>query len=106
MSKQGWFFVGFVKDHEYRQATQIAESYKCKVRGDFYSSQAFFINNAFRVSSIRNKLWGHRWATSCDWLAENPDKADFDPAVKVKAKPRKTRGTVKEKKVKTVVDRP
>ena len=100
MSKQDWYFVGFVKDHEYRQARQIAESYKCKVKGDIYSSTAFFVNSAFRVSSIRNKLWGHRWATSCDWLSENPGMENFDPAAKVKRPPRKTRGTVKGNKVK------
>ena len=102
MSKQDWFFVGFVKDHEYKQARQIAESYKCKCKGDIYSSQAFFVDSAFRVSSIRNKLWGHRWATSSEWLSENPGMENFDPTVKVKQKPR---GTVKRNKVKTVVDK-
>tara|TARA_R100000700_G_scaffold40878_1_gene58206 strand:+ start:1553 stop:1861 length:309 start_codon:yes stop_codon:yes gene_type:complete len=99
--KQDWFFVGFVKDDEYNHATQIAESYKCKIKGDFYSDKALFVDNSFRVSSIRNKLWGHRWATSCDWLAENPDLASFDPNVKIKTTPRKTRGTVKVIKPKT-----
>ena len=103
MNKQDWYFVGFVKDHEYKQARQIAESYKCKCKGDIYSAQAFFVDSAFRVSSIRNKLWGHRWATSSEWLSENPGMENFDPTVKVKAKPR---GTVKQNKVKTVVDKP
>lgn len=86
-----WFFVGFVKDDEFDQAREIAESYKCKIRGPWiYSQKATYADNAFRVSSIRNKLWGHRWATSCDWLTENPDMADFDPNVKVKSTPRKT----------------
>ena len=95
MNKQDWFFVGFVQDHEYQQATQIAESYKCKVKGDFYSDKALFVDNSFRVSSIRNKLWGQRWATSCDWLSENPGMETFDPTAKVKGKPR---GTVKRNK--------
>jgi len=85
-----WFFVGFIKDDEFNQAREIAESYKCKIIGDLYSQRAAYVNNAFRVSSIRNKLWGHRWATSCDWLTKNPDMADFDPNVKVKSTPRKT----------------
>ncbi len=85
-----WFFVGFIKDGEFNQAREIAESYKCKIKGDLYSQNAAYVNNAFRVSSIRNKLWGHRWATSCDWLTKNPDMADFDPNVKIKSTPRKT----------------
>ena len=101
LSKQDWYFVGFVKDHEYKDATTIAESYKCKVKGDFYSDKALFVNNSFRVSSIRNKLWGHRWATSSEWLSENPGMENFDPAAKVKRPPRKTRGTVKQNKTKT-----
>jgi hypothetical protein len=36
-------------------------------------------------------------------LSENPGMENFDPTVKVKAKPR---GTVKQNKVKTVVDKP
>jgi hypothetical protein len=95
LNKQDWFFVGFVQDHEYKQATQIAESYKCKVKGDFYSDKALFVDNSFRVSSIRNKLWGHRWATSSEWLAQNPGMETFDPAARIKQKPR---GTVKRNK--------
>ena len=95
LSKQDWYFVGFVKDHEYKDATTIAESYKCKIKGDFYSDKALFVNNSFRVSSIRNKLWGHRWATSSEWLSENPGMENFDPAARIKQKPR---GTVKRNK--------
>jgi hypothetical protein len=84
-----WFFVGFIKDDEFDQAREIAESYKCRSKVIFISGSTY-VNNAFRVSSIRNKLWGHRWATSCDWLTENPELADFDPNVKVKSTPRKT----------------
>ena len=101
MSKPDWFFVGFVKEDEYSRASEIAESYKCKVKGDFYSDKALFVNNSFRVSSIRNKLWGHRWATSGTWLAENPGMENFDPAAKVKRTPRKTRGTVKQDETET-----
>tara|TARA_R110000751_G_scaffold124468_2_gene225668 strand:- start:539 stop:823 length:285 start_codon:yes stop_codon:yes gene_type:complete len=85
-----WFFVGFVKDDEFDQAREIAESYKCKIDRQYPVPGSTYANNAFRVSSIRNKLWGHRWATSCDWLTENPELADFDPNVKVKSTPRKT----------------
>lgn len=102
MNKQEWFFVGFVKDGEYNRARQIAESYKCKYKGDIYSDTAFFVDNGFRVSSIRNKLWGHRWAIHCNWLSENPDMEHFNPSEKIKGKPR---GTVKQNKTKTVVDK-
>tara|TARA_R110002072_G_scaffold192994_1_gene350178 strand:- start:440 stop:745 length:306 start_codon:yes stop_codon:yes gene_type:complete len=98
---EDWFFVGFVKDDEFLQAKRIAKSYKCNVKGDMYSNRAMYIDNAFRVSSIRNKLWGHRWAYSCDWLAENPGMENFDPTVKVKRPSGKPRGTVKTNKNKT-----
>ena len=83
------------------RARQIAEKIRVICKGDMYSNRAMYIDNAFRVSSIRNKLWGHRWAYSCDWLAENPGMENFDPTVKVKRPSGKPRGTVKTNKNKT-----
>jgi len=41
-----------------------------------------FVDNPFRIDSIRKRLWGHRWATHKNWVDENPKLKDFDPRQK------------------------
>ena len=72
------YFLGFVEQSEQEKLFKIAKNYKCDLRMD-QESTAVFCDNAFRIDSIRNKLWGHRWAINKDWVEKNPQLAGFDP---------------------------
>jgi len=84
--EKDWYFLGFVDRYDYKEFIELLAKYKCTMRGG--PRKSVFVNNPFRIDSIRKRLWGHRWATHKDWMSENPSLADFDPRAKVKSGPR------------------
>ena len=80
-----WFFLGHDLTERDQKLQELLTKYKVKADfRDYRGRSAVFVNNAFRIDSIRKRLWGHRWAIHSDWLAENPELKDFDPRQKVK----------------------
>ena len=84
--EKDWYFLGFVDRYDYKEFIELLAKYKCTMRGG--PRKSVFVNNPFRIDSIRKRLWGHRWAIHKDWVNENPSLADFDPRAKVKPGPR------------------
>jgi len=84
--KGPWFFLGH--DLNKTDPKLLGLLVKYKVKADFrdhHGRSVVYVNNPFRIDSIRKRLWGHRWAIHKNWLSENPDLKDFDPRrVKVK----------------------
>jgi len=84
-----WFFLGHDLTERDQKLQELLTKYKVKADfREYRGRSAVFVNNAFRIDSIRKRLWGHRWATHKDWMSENPSLADFDPRAKVKSGPR------------------
>jgi len=83
-----WFFLGHVRPSEQEELQSLLKKYNVRGRDEFpYSDPtAIYVDNAFRIDSIRKRLWGHRWATDKDWLANNPHEKDFDPRKVIKKK--------------------
>ncbi len=80
----GWFFLGHDLNESSIELQELLQKYKVKADFRNYRGRsAVFVNNAFRVDSIRKRLWGHRWAVHSDWLDENQDLRNFDPRQKV-----------------------
>ena len=80
-----WFFLGHDLTERDQKLQELLTKYKVKADfREYRGRSAVFVNNAFRIDSIRKRLWGHRWAIHSDWLTENPDLKDFDPRRKVK----------------------
>ena len=80
-----WFFLGHDLTERDQKLQELLTKYKVKADfREYRGRSAVFVNNAFRIDSIRKRLWGHRWAIHSDWLTENPDLKDFDPRQKVK----------------------
>ena len=84
--KSDWHFFGFVQKNEIEDLEKLLIKYKCKKR--YGPSGLVHLNDPFRIDSIRKRLWGHRWATSKNWIDENPHLKDFDPRAKVALGPR------------------
>ena len=78
--KGTWFFLG----HDLKETDPklLKLLVKYKVKADFRvhrGRSVVYVNNPFRIDSIRKRLWGHRWAIHSDWLREHPDMKNFDP---------------------------
>jgi len=75
-----WWLFGYDVDETDQKFQELLKKYKAVA--DFRTIDGrtiVFINDPFRIDSIRKRLWGHRWATHKNWVSENPDLADFDP---------------------------
>ena len=80
-----WFFLGHDLTERDQKLQELLTKYKVKADfREYRGRSAVFVNNAFRIDSIRKRLWGHRWAIHSDWVAENPEFKNFDPRQKVK----------------------
>ena len=80
-----WFFLGHDLSATDPKLLELLTKYKVKADfREYRGRSAVFVNNAFRIDSIRKHLWGHRWAIHSDWLTENPEFKNFDPRQKVK----------------------
>jgi hypothetical protein len=78
--KGPWFFLGHDLNKADPKLLELLAKYKVKADFRQYRGRsAVFVNNPFRIDSIRQRLWGHRWAVHSDWLNEHPDWAGFDP---------------------------
>tara|TARA_R110001583_G_scaffold123538_1_gene274977 strand:+ start:1120 stop:1389 length:270 start_codon:yes stop_codon:yes gene_type:complete len=67
-----WFFLGHVLTANDPKLLELLKKYKVKADFRAYRGRsAVFVNNAYRISSIRKRLWGHPWAIHSDWLAED-----------------------------------
>ena len=75
--EKDWYFLGSVDRYDYKEFIELLEKYKCTMKDS--PSNSVYINNPFRIDSIRKRLWGHRWAINKTWLEENPHLAGFDP---------------------------
>ena len=76
----GWYFFGYDLEKTDPEFQQLLAKYKVNADfRDYRGRSAVFVDNCFRIDSIRKRLWGHRWAIHSDWLNENPDLKDFDP---------------------------
>ena len=79
-----WFFLGHDLTERDQKLQELLTKYKVKADfRDYRGRSAVFVNNAFRIDSIRKRLWGHRWAIHSDWLTENPDMQTFEPRRKI-----------------------
>jgi len=75
--EKDWYFLGYVDRSDYPELFKLLAKYKCTMKdGPRYS---VYVNNPFRIDSIRLRLWGHRWAINKTWLEENPHLSGFDP---------------------------
>jgi len=76
-TKSEWDLFGTVEDSDKPVLEKLLKKYKCKAR--YLSDGKTYVDNIFRIDSIRLRLWGHRWATYKNWIDENPELKDFDP---------------------------
>jgi len=79
-----WFFLGYADRYDYKELSELLAKYKCTMKDNPNPSNSVYVDNPFRIDSIRKRLWGHRWATDKDWLANNPHEKDFDPRKVIK----------------------
>ena len=88
MSRFGkdWYFLGSVDRYDYKEFIELLAKYKCTMKDS--PSNSVYVDNPFRIDSIRKRLWGHRWATHKNWVDENPELKDFDPRKVKKIKKR------------------
>ena len=96
--KGRWFFLGHDLNKTDPKLVKLLAKYK--VKADFRTLRGrsvVYVNNPFRIDSIRMRLWGHRWAIHSDWLREHPDMKNFDPRRKIASGPR---ARAKTKKIK------
>ena len=75
--EKDWYFLGYADRSDYPELSELLAKYKCTMKDG--SRDSVYVNNPFRIDSIRKRLWGHRWAINKNWVNENPDLADFDP---------------------------
>ena len=93
-----WFFLGHDLAETNPKLQELLTKYKVKADfRNFRGRSVVYVNNAFRIDSIRKRLWGHRWAIHADWVRENPEFKDFDPRRKIASGPR---ARAKTKKIK------
>ncbi len=78
--EKDWYFLGFVDRHDLKQLSELLAKYKCTMKDG--SRDSVYVNNPFRIDSLRKRLWGHRWAIHKNWVDENPKLKDFDPRQK------------------------
>ena len=93
-----WFYLGHDLSKTDPKLCKLLANYK--VKADFREHRGrsvVYVDNPFRIDSIRKRLWGHRWAVHSDWLKEHPDMKDFDPRRKIAPGPR---ARAKTKKIK------
>ena len=81
-----WFFLGYVDRYDYKEMCSLLTKYKTEMKGGPKGS--VYVDNPFRIDSIRKRLWGHRWAINKTWLDENPHMIGFDPRKVKKIKKR------------------
>ena len=80
--EKDWYFLGYADRSDYPELSELLAKYKCTMKDG--SRDSVYVNNPFRIDSIRKRLWGHRWATHKNWVDENPELKDFDPRKKIK----------------------
>ena len=80
--EKDWYFLGFMDRYDFKQLSELLAKYKCTMKDG--SRDSVYVNNPFRIDSIRKRLWGHRWATHKNWVDENPKLKDFNPRKKIK----------------------
>ena len=78
--EKDWYFLGFVDQCDYQELSGLVAKYKCTMKDG--SRDSVYVNNPFRIDSLRKRLWGHRWAIHKNWVDENPKLKDFDPRQK------------------------
>ena len=67
-----WFFLGHDLSATDPKLLELLKKYKAQADFRVYRGRsAVFINSAYRIGSIRKRLWGHPWAIHSDWLAED-----------------------------------
>ena len=84
--EKDWYFLGSVDRYDYKEFIELLAKYKCTMKDS--PSNSVYVDNPFRIDSIRKRLWGHRWATHKNWVDENPHLKDFDPRKVKKIKKR------------------
>jgi len=92
-----WFYLGHDLSETDPKLLELLAKYK--VKADFRNHRGravVYVDNPFRIDSIRKRLWGHRWAVHSDWLNENPDMQSFDPRRKIMPGPRARAKTKKD----------
>jgi len=92
-----WFFLGHDLSETDPKLLELLAKYRVKADfREYRGRSAVFIDSAFRIDSIRKRLWGHRWAVHSDWLKENPDMQTFEPRRKIASGPRARAKTKKD----------
>ena len=97
--EKDWYFLGYVERSDYPELSELLAKYKCTMKDGARIKESVltltgstrysvYVNNPFRIDSIRKRLWGHRWAINKGWLDENPELKDFDPRKVKKIKKR------------------
>ena len=80
-----WFYFGLVSPNEIEDFKKLTEKYKVKYKTEEHETKTcFYLNDPWRVDSIRKRLWGHRWAVYKNWLKEHPQWEGYDPRVEMK----------------------
>ena len=73
-----WFFLGLGLVSNDPKLQELLKKYKAKAEFRIEKHRAagnklaVFVDSPYHIGVIRKQLWGHRWATHSDWLAESP----------------------------------